>query len=127
MASSKTIQVVKNSEGGWALRIPANSGGQSSQAFLTRAEAVKAAQAVLRAKGGALQIHGPDGRIKSSFTLGRAAMTKLNAVEGLLLNPTVKSAFEEFDSRSLTPSQRRNALRKTITKSTSRGRTTAKG
>ena len=115
MAGPKTIHIKPNSSGGWAVR---NGTGRATGVYSTQAEAVKAAQAIVRDVGGQLLVHTPSGQLKKSFTLGRTAMGKLNAVEGVSLSPAGKTAFKTFDRDDLTPAQRRTALRKDVTKLT---------
>jgi hypothetical protein len=61
--------------------------GRTGKAFFTEAEAVCAAQAAIREAGGQLHVHDAAGRPKTSFTLGRAAMAKLNAVDEFSPSP----------------------------------------
>lgn len=67
---------------------------------------------IVRENGGVLQIANSDGRTNKSFTLSRAAMAKLNEVEGVVMTAAGKRTFKEFDSQGLTPAQRRARLRK---------------
>lgn len=53
----------------------------------------------------------PPANAQSSFTVGRAAMEKINAVEGIVLPGRIKEAFASFDRRGLSPEQRRAELR----------------
>lgn len=107
-SQSRTYSVAKNAKGSWSL---SHSGG-SSTVFETKGAAVKAARQIVRQDGGVLEIKNSDGRTKKSFTLGRAAMTKLNEVEGVTLSGVGKRAFMEFDRKELTPNERRAKLRK---------------
>lgn len=53
----------------------------------------------------------PDARLgQDSFTLGSAAMEKINAVEGIVLSSRVKEAFARFDRHDLSPEERRAEL-----------------
>ena len=113
MTAPKTIHIIPNGSGDWVVRIGA---GRAGKVFSTQAEAVRAAQAAVRDAGGQLHVHGAEGPPKTSFTLGRAAMAKLNAIEGVSLTPAGKSAFKAFDREDLTPPQRRAALRKDVAK-----------
>lgn len=110
--SPRTVHVVPHGSG-WAIRA---ASGRASKTFASQAEAVKAAQASVREGGGQLVVQAPNGRIRKSFTLGRAAMEKLNAVEGLKLAPATKKAFRDFDRNGLSPTQRRAQLRKDVGK-----------
>lgn len=113
MAAPKTIHIIPDGSGVWVVRA---ASGRVGKTFATEAEAVSAAQAAVRDAGGQLQVHGAEGPPKRSFTLGRAAMAKLNAVEGVSLTPSGESAFKAFDREGLTPPQRRAALRQKIAK-----------
>jgi hypothetical protein len=113
MASSpRTVHVVPHGSG-WAIRA---ASGRASKTFASQADAVKAAQATVREGGGQLMVQAPNGRVRKSFTLGRAAMEKLNAVEGVKLTPATKKAFKDFDRDGLSPTQRRAQLRKSVGK-----------
>lgn len=117
MARPKTIHIIPNSTGDWVVRAPSS---RASRVFSTQAEALKAAQASVRDVGGQLHVHEVSGQLKTSFTLGRAAMDKLNAIEGVSLTPVGKAAFKTFDREDLTPTQRRAALRAKIAEMTGR-------
>lgn len=109
---SRTYFVAKNPSGAWSV----TPSGKISKVFQTKNAAVKAARQIVRESGGILQIKNTDGRTSKSFTLGRSAMTKLNEVEGVALTVAGKRTFKEFESKGLTPSQRRAKLRKDPTK-----------
>lgn len=94
--------MVKTSTG-WAVRA---EGGPPST-FRTQAEAKRIAQELLRHKGGALKVHGPDGRIRETVTLGRNSMGKINAVEGQSLSASLKREFRTFDTLGLSDAERR--------------------
>ena len=111
MAVPKTIHVTLNGAGGWMVR---SSNGPASMVFATQAEAIHAAQAAIREAGGLLQVHAVNGQLKKTFTLGRSAMAKLNAIEGVGLTRTGEAKFKDFDRQDLSPSQRRAALRDSI-------------
>lgn len=111
---SRTYLVAKNASGAWSV----TPSGKTSGVFQTKDAAVKAAQQIVRESGGILQIKNTDGRTSKSFTLGRSAMTKLNEVEGVALTVTGKRTFKEFDSKGLSPTQRRAKLRKDPSKLT---------
>jgi hypothetical protein len=114
MAAPKTIHITQNYAGLWLVRV--TGGAHVGTAYSTQAEAVRAAQAVIRETGGQLHVSGADGQARKSFTLGRAAIAKLNAVEGVALTPAGRSAFRTFDREDLTPAQRRATLRKDLSK-----------
>ncbi len=73
----------------------------------TKAEAVEAARLLIQSKGGALRIHGRDGRIQESVTLGRKAAAKISAVERISLDGEVRRDLEAFDAQGLSPEERR--------------------
>jgi hypothetical protein len=106
--AAKTLNVMAMPAGGWAVRM---EGRGLTASYSTQADAVEAAQALLRAGGGELRVQGVNGRTKRSFTLGRAAMAKINAVEGVALSANTQHAFEAFDLQGLSPHQRRTELR----------------
>ena len=110
---SRTLHVVPQPSGGWVVR-----GGETgpSQTFSTQSAAVQAARNSMRATGGELRIHTSSGRLKDSFTLGRAAMERINAIEGVTLSPDVRRAFERFDRDGLSSDQRRERIRAGIAK-----------
>lgn len=109
---TRTYYVAKSASGGWSV----TRSGATSKVFETKDAAVKAARQIVRQDGGVLEIKNSDGRTSKTFTLGRAAMTKLNEVEGVALTVSGKRTFKEFDRKGLTPSQRRAKLRKDPTK-----------
>ena len=47
---------------------------------------------------------------RNGYTVGRAAMEKINAVEGIVLSSRVKEAFARFDREDLSPQERRAEL-----------------
>ena len=89
---------------------------QAGKVYSTQAEALRAAEETARAAGGQIQLRGSNGEVRTRFTLGRTTMEKLNAVEGVGLTPAGRSAFKSFDRNGLSPSARRTALRKDVTK-----------
>ena len=103
----KSRYVVRQGRG-WAVK----KGGaeRASSVHPTQAEAVKAAQESIRAKGGELRIQGRDGRWRESFTIGRDGFDKISAVEGLKLSRTSRQMFKEFDRKGLTAEERRRAI-----------------
>lgn len=111
MAVPKTVHVTLNGSGDWLVR---GSGGAEDMVFTTQAEAVRAAQAAVREAGGQLHVHTADGPMRKTFTLGRSAMAKLNAIEGVGLTRAGEAKFQDFDRQDLSPSQRRAALRESI-------------
>lgn len=73
----------------------------------------------IRATGGEIVVRGPQGQMRRSFTLGRAAMSKINAVESIVLPAGVQDAFEKFDREDLSSEQRRAQLRSLLLGKTS--------
>ncbi|MNR94680.1 hypothetical protein D3C72_257680 [compost metagenome] len=92
------------------------SGTGAGQIFPTKAAAVKAAQTTVREAGGLVTIKNAKGGVGKSFTLGRSAMTKLNAVEGVILGQATQKAFSELDRIDALPAQRRAFLRNEFAK-----------
>jgi hypothetical protein len=106
-ARSRDLHVVPHA-GGWAIK----QAGAASAAriYNTQQEAVEAARGALRTAGGGLRIHSRDGRIRDSFTLGRDAMSRISAVEGIHLTAEMQKDFREFDRQGLTDAERRRAI-----------------
>ena len=50
------------------------------------------------------------GSANGAFTLGRERFSKISAVEGIHLSRQTAKAFDEFDSKKLSPQERREAL-----------------
>ncbi|MFL5080151.1 MAG: hypothetical protein ACJ8DU_09460 [Microvirga sp.] len=50
------------------------------------------------------------GRARESFTIGREGFAKTNAVEGVRLSDDMKQMFREFDSKGLSPEERRHEI-----------------
>ena len=46
----------------------------------------------------------------STVTIGRRGFAKINAIEGITLNPEAEEDFREFDRLGLSPAARRRAL-----------------
>ena len=51
-----------------------------------------------------------NGRARESFTIGREGFAKISAVEGVRLSDDMKQAFREFDSKGLSPEERRREI-----------------
>lgn len=111
-SAPQSLNVVPTT-GGWMVR---SGQANATAVHSTQAEAVRAAQGMVRSSGGQLAVHGADGRIKKTFTLGRKAMEKINAVEGVVLSPAARNAFAKFDKDDLSPQQRRDGLRGALVK-----------
>lgn len=60
---------------------------------------------------------GPDSRT-GQFTLGRGAMKKLNAVEGIATTRASDGMFRDFDRKGMSAEARRKAI---VTKHTKKG------
>ncbi|MDO8323800.1 MAG: DUF2188 domain-containing protein [Phenylobacterium sp.] len=101
-----TYRVGPTGDGGWAVR-----DGHGAKTFATQSEAVAAAQTAVRSTGGELTIQAANGRVRKSFTLGRSAMEKLNAVEGIALPARSKQSFARFDRQGLGADARRAAIK----------------
>ena len=56
----------------------------------------------------------PSARADRGFTLGRAAMERISAVEGLSLTAEAREAFANFDRAGLSADERRTRLRETF-------------
>ena len=95
-------------EQGWALKT--HGAKRVTRVYSTRAEATKAAQEMLRTKGGEVRIQGRNGRWRESFTLGRDDLEKISEVEGIRLSRDMRGAFREMDRRELSAGQRREAI-----------------
>ncbi|HEX2891908.1 DUF2188 domain-containing protein [Vineibacter terrae] len=103
---TRTMNVIPTSDG-WSLKRSSTTG---ARVYASKAEATKAAQAVLSIGGGELRIHGRNGKISETFTLGRNAIAKISAVEGLHLTEEIRDDFREFDRRRLSDDERRRLL-----------------
>ena len=104
-STHSALDVTKLKAGGWTV-----STGGTGKVYPTKVAAMKAARTIAREQGGVLTIRHANGGVGKSFTLGRAAMTKLNAVEGVVLGHAARQVFTTFDRADATPAQRRAAL-----------------
>ena len=93
---------------GWIVR--KNGSTRASGIYGTQAEAARAAQDMVRIKGGAVRIQGPDGRSHESFTIGRDSFAKISAVEGLRLSREMKQDLRDFDRKGLSDHERGRAI-----------------
>jgi hypothetical protein len=84
--------------------------------YESQAEATRAAQEKLRAKGGELKVQGRNGRWRESLTIGRNAVEKMNAVEGLYVSGEMQGAFRDFDQKGLSAHERRQAIARKFAK-----------
>lgn len=107
------LLVSRSKAGGWSV---SRSGSEPVIMFPTKAAAIKAAQTIVREEGGVLAVRNANGKTANSFTLGRSAMAKLNAVEGVVSGNAVQKAFSAFDLVDATPAERRAGLRKDLAK-----------
>jgi hypothetical protein len=78
--------------------------------YRTEAEAERAAREMLRIKGGAVRIQGPDGREHERFTIGRNAFVKVSAVEGIRLSDDMIRDLRDFDRKKLSDGERGHAI-----------------
>lgn len=100
-------------EGVWLVK--REDSRRTTSRHASQAEAIAAARKQLKATGGRLSIHDADGRIRSTYTLGRRAMAKLNAVEGISLPRKLHQAVRELGEISQSPRQRRARIRMLVT------------
>lgn len=90
---------------GWSIK--SEGASRATSVHDTKAEAIEAARLLIHKRGGALRVHGRDGRVLESVTLGREAAAKISAVEGISLEGEARRDLEGFDSQSLSPQERR--------------------
>ncbi len=83
---------------------------RASGIYSTQAEAARAAQDMVRIKGGTVRIQGPDGRSQESFTIGRDGFTNISAVEGIHLSLEMKKDLRDFDRKGLSNHERGRAI-----------------
>lgn len=93
---------------GWIVQ--KNGSTRASGIYGTQAEAARAAQDMLRIKGGTVRIQGPDGRAHESFTIGRNGFAKISAVEGVRLSREMKQDLRDFDRKGLSDHERGRAI-----------------
>ena len=106
-SASRHIDVVRG-DGGWEVRC--DRAGRTADVYRTEADAHEAAKAVLRKSGGTLAVHGSDGRLRESMTLGRDAMAKIAAVEGIHLSRDMRRTLDELDRTGASSAERRRAV-----------------
>lgn len=92
-------------DGQWIVRRTRAS--RRSGVYATQDEAIRAAQALTRLKGGQVLIG--DSRSRGSFTLGRLAFEKISAVEGIRLTKTMKRDLRR-SAEAATPEAARREL-----------------
>jgi hypothetical protein len=95
-------------EGGW--QVKGGTSGRAIETYRTQSEATEAARGALRRSGGQLLVQGLDGRVRETMTLGRDAMAKIAAVEGIHLSPAMTRTLEVLDRRGATSEERRLAI-----------------
>lgn len=112
------LSETKTSGGGRFLVTPArkgwivknDTGSARGASFRTQAEALLAAQQMLRKTGGEVHVKDRKGRFRNSFTIGRIGFERISAVEGIALTVEMKRDLKEFDRKRLSPAKRRSAL-----------------
>lgn len=93
----------------WAVR--KEGAVRASGLYVTRVEAEKAANEMVRRRGGGtVRVQGRDGRWRECFTLGRGNFDSISAVEGIRLSREMKQDFREFDRKGLSAAERREAI-----------------
>ena len=106
-ARPQTLQV-ENNKSGWIVRSGRNA--RATRVFATQAEAVDDARMRLRVAGGELAVRSVDGRIRESFTIGRKAMAKIGAIEGIRLSKKIRANLRALDKEGLSPRERRERI-----------------
>ena len=91
--------------GKWQVRKAGAS--RTTAVHATQAEAVEVARGLLRQAGGKLRIHDKNGRIVEAMTLGRRAITRISAVEGISLGGEIARDLKTYDAEGLSSQQRR--------------------
>jgi hypothetical protein len=99
--------IVASTSAGWAVR---HAGGREIGVFATQAEATDAARSALRKSGGAVRVQGPDGRVHETLTLGRDAMARIAAVEGISLPGDLERLLGDLDRAGASSEERRRAV-----------------
>jgi hypothetical protein len=92
----------------WVIRKSGSS--RACGVYRTEAEAERAAREMLRIKGGAVRIQGPDGREHERFTIGRTAFAQVSAVEGIRLSDEMIQDLRDFDRKKLSDDERDRAI-----------------
>jgi hypothetical protein len=95
-------------DGGWQVR--REGADRATGVYGTQAEAAEAAQSALRRSGGELRVQDRGGRIRESMTLGREAMAKIAAVEGIHLSSESKRMLEDLDRAGASGKERRRSI-----------------
>ena len=101
------VHVVRK-EGGWVVK--REGAARATGVYSTQAAAAEAARSTLRRSGGELTIQGPDGGIRESMTLGRDAMARIAAVEGVHLSSEWNRRLAELDRIGASGDERRRSI-----------------
>jgi hypothetical protein len=107
MRSGTRGVAVRRNGSGWML---SSTTGDASAQFTTKAEAVVAARTALARKGGTLTVHGTDGKVSETLTLGRDTAVRLNAIEGVAMNATSRRLLRDVQASGMTPAQQLGAI-----------------
>ena len=99
---------VARGETGWQVKQEGSS--RSVGIYTSQAAATAAAKAALRKSGGELTVHGRDGRIRKSFTLGRDVMAKIAAVEGIRISQAMERMLDRLDRDGVSDDKRRRII-----------------
>jgi Uncharacterized protein conserved in bacteria (DUF2188) len=105
---------VTSSNGTWLVKGTGSS--KPTSRHPSQAEAVATARRHLRESGGTVSVQGADGRLRSSFTLGRKAMAKLNEVEGISMPRALRRNAAVLGSLSPSREQRREQIKTLVTR-----------
>ena len=108
VAKGRTRIHVVLTEGGWQVRH--EGADRATGVYRTQTEATEAAQSAMRRSGGALTVQRRDGRIRESMTLGRDAMAKIAAVEGIHLSAESKRTLQALDRAGASGKERRRSI-----------------
>ena len=99
---------VAPTESGWQVRCDGSS--HPTTIYTSQGDATEAAQSTLRKSGGELKVHGRDGRIHETLTLGRDAMALIAAVEGISLSSDLERLLGDLDRAGASSEDRRRAV-----------------
>lgn len=103
--------VVAPAKGGWTV-LSDQSEQRSRKVYKTKGDARAAAREMTGRDGGEVIVKGRDGRIGEvdTFSLGRAEIAKISAIEGLHITSEMDADLRELDQKNLTDEQRRQKL-----------------
>ena len=96
-------------DGEWKVR--SDRPHRPTEVYRTQDEAISAAREKLRLTGGEVRVHGKNGRITRAVTLGRRAMAKVSAVEGISLGDDIMRDLSSYDREGLRPDERRRRIK----------------